>query len=168
MLWNRAIIGECETNGVALHDRDLLEVLYTSAVNGHSAIVDSLLSKMRKHAGYNQDCINVVLRLVNHKKEDEAFKVLLSMKNSALNDGKVPAVGSFFVKQIIKANCSPEKIISFCDRLVESGMNNRAFFRALEVANALNKTELSNLLLKQIQKQKESLQPAAFWPLLVT
>jgi hypothetical protein len=50
---------------------------------------------------------------------------------------------------------------------VESGLNNRAYFRALEFANALGKPEMSNLLLKQIQKQKEMLRPSSFWPLLV-
>ena len=75
--------------------------------------------------------------------------------------------GNFFIKQIIKSNCSPQKVISICDQLVESGLNNRAYFKALELSNAHRKTEMSNLILKRIQRQKEMLRPSSFWPLLV-
>lgn len=122
---------------------------------------------MKKNSGFNQDCVNVVLRLVNRKKEDDAFKVLLDMKPVILTDRQASATGNFFIRQIVKANCSTEKIVSFCQRLVDSGLNNRAYFRALEAANSFGKTEISNAVLKQIQKQKDSLRPHAFWPLLV-
>ncbi len=75
--------------------------------------------------------------------------------------------GNFFIKQIVKSNIPPQKVISLCDQIVETGLNTRAYFTALELSNALGKSEMSNLLLKQIQKQKEMLRPSAFWPLLV-
>jgi hypothetical protein len=75
--------------------------------------------------------------------------------------------GNFFIKQIIKSNCSPQKVISICDQLVESGLNNRAYFKALELSNAHGKTDISNLILKRIQRQKKMLRPSSFWPLLV-
>lgn len=144
-----------------------MEVLYSAAVNEKSEIVDSVLGRMQKASGYNQDCVNIILRLINHKKEEEAFKVLLAMKPVILSDGQTSATGGFFIRQIVKSNCSPDKIVSFCQKLVDSGLNNRAFFRALEVANSLGKSDISNLVLKQIQKQKDTLRPQAFWPLLV-
>lgn len=161
-------LGDCEKNEVIMHDRDLLEVLYTAAVNNHSSVVDDLLTRMRKLSGYNQDCINVILRLVNCGQEDEAFKVLLSMKPPLLNDGQMPSVGGFFIRQVVKCRCKPEKIVKFCQKLVDSGMNPRAYFRALEAANAFGDKDLSQVLLQEITKQKEKLRPQAFWPLLVT
>lgn len=144
-----------------------MEVLYSAAVKDNSAVVESVLSQMQKTSGYNQDCVNIILRLINHKKEEEAFKVLLAMKPVVLGDGQTSATGGFFIRQIIKSNCSPDKIVSFCQRLVDSGLNTRAFFRALDAANSFGKSDISNLVLKQIQKQKDSLRPQAFWPLLV-
>lgn len=160
--------GDCNKNEILLHDRDLLEVLYTAAANNHSTIVDDLLTRMRKFSGYNQDCINVILRLVNNGKEDEAFKVLLSMKPPLLTDGQIPAIGGFFVRQVVKSKCNTEKIVNFCRHLVDSGLNPRAYFRALEASNAFENGELSRVLLQEITKQKEMLRPSSFWPLLVT
>ncbi len=160
-------LGECKKKDIAIHDRDLLEVLYSAAINGHDTVVDALLSQMKKLSGYNQDCFNVILRLINHRQEEQAFKVLLGMKPITQQDGQTTAAGGFFIRQIVKSNCAPEKIVSFCQRLVESGLNNRAFFRALEVANSFGRVDVANILLKQIQKQKDSLRPQAFWPLLV-
>lgn len=159
-------IDECKNKEITLHDRDLLEVLYTAAIHNHPTVVDNMLNLMNKSSGYNQDCFNVILRLVNHQQEDQAFRVLQSMKPVQLADGQMSATGNFFIRQIIKSNCPPEKVISFCQQLVNSGLNNRAFFKALEMSNAFRKPEISNLLLKQIQKQKEMLRPQAFWPLL--
>lgn len=144
----------------------MLEVLFSAAVHGQSAVVDYLLSRMPKTSGYNQDCVNVILRLVNYQKEDEAFKVLMTMKPGLLMDGQTASTGNFFIRQIVKAKCSPEKIVSFCQRLVDAGLNSRAYFRALESSNALEDAELSTLLLRKIQDQKESLRPSMFWPLL--
>ena len=160
-------IDECKRKEIVLHDRDLLEVLYSAAIHEHYEIVDTLLSQMKKISGYNQDCYNVILRLINQRQEEQAFKVLLGMKPVTQADGQTTATGAFFIRQIVKSNCSPDKIVSFCQRLVDSGLNNRAFFRALEVANTLGRVEIANLLLKHIQKQKDSLRPQAFWPLLV-
>lgn len=66
-----------------------MEVLYTAAVHGHSAIVDYLLNQMSRLSGYNQECFNIILRLINHQQADEAFKVLKTMKPVQLNNGQV-------------------------------------------------------------------------------
>ncbi len=66
-----------------------MEVLYTAAVHGHSKIVDYLLSQMSRFSGYNQDCFNVILRLINLQQVDQAFKVLKSMKPIQLTNGQV-------------------------------------------------------------------------------
>lgn len=66
-----------------------MEVLYTAAVHGHSAIVDDLLKQMNRSSGYNQDCFNIILRLINHQQEDHALKILKTMKPTQLANGQV-------------------------------------------------------------------------------
>lgn len=83
------LLDDCKTKQITLHDRDLLEVLFTAAIHNHSTIVDYLLNRMNKSAGYNQDCFNIILRLVNHQQEDQAFKILQGMKPVQLADGQV-------------------------------------------------------------------------------
>lgn len=82
-------LDECKNKEITLHDRDLLEVLYTAAIHNHPTVVDNMLNLMNKSSGYNQDCFNVILRLVNHQQEDQAFRVLQSMKPVQLADGQV-------------------------------------------------------------------------------
>lgn len=161
------VLGECKSKEISLHDRDLLEVLYSAALNDHQELVDKILGETRKFSGYNQDCINIILRLINQKKEDAALKVFNSMKPALLGDRQAQASGGFFIRQLVKANCAPEKIVSVCQSLCDSGLNNRAFFRALEAANSYGRPQIANAVLKEIQKQKDTLRPQAFWPLLV-
>lgn len=160
--------GDCRSKDINLHDRDLLEIVFSAAIGDHLAIVDSILKQTKKFSGYNQDCVNIILRLVNQRKEDAAFKVFSSMKPAVSTDRQGQASGGFFIRQLVRANCAPEKIVAMCRNLVDSGLNNRAFFRALETANALGKSQIANVILKEIPKQKDSLRPQAFWPLLVT
>ena len=159
---------ECEQKEIVLSDRDLFEVLHSAAINGHPSLVDALLSRVSKSSGYNQDCMNIIMRLINKNQEDEAFKVLMTMKPGLASDGRPQQSGNFFLKQIVKANCASDKIVGFCRKLIDSGMNHYAFFRALDASNTYGNVELSSALLKEIQVQKENLRPSSFWPLLVS
>lgn len=161
-------LAECEQKDIGLSDRDFFEVLYSASVTGHDSLVDALLSRMSKTSGYNQDCVNIILRLVNRHKEEDAFKVLMSMKPGLSNEGRVPQTGGFFIRQIVKAKSDPEKVVSFCRKLIDSGMNSFALFRALEASNAHENKILSGRLLKEIQTFKSDLKPSSFWPLLVS
>lgn len=127
-----------------------------------------LLSRVQKNSGYNQDCFNVILRLINQKREDEAFKILMSMKPNLRADGQAFGTGVFFIRQVVKAKCPPEKIVLFCQRLAECGLNTRSYIRALEASNEVGNVELSARLLMHVKGQTESLRPSMFWPLLVS
>lgn len=144
-----------------------MEVLYNAAIHGHHELTDTLMERLQKGLGYNQDCVSFILRLINQKQEDHAFKLLLSMKLPLATEGRAASVGGFFIRHIVKSDCAPEKILSFCEHLVKSELNKRAYFRALEAANAYGKQKIAKAILKRIQVQKDSLHPKAFWPLLV-
>ncbi|XP_046643732.1 leucine-rich PPR motif-containing protein, mitochondrial-like isoform X2 [Daphnia pulicaria] len=136
---------------ISFSDGDLLAALYKAAVHGHSEAVDILLNRMRKDRDYNRSCVNIILQLVTQRKENEAFKILLSMKPKRTIDGKVPGSGRFFIRHIVKTNCSSDKIVEFCRKLVQTEKNSRAFFIALEAANIFERIELVDPLLNEIR-----------------
>ena len=136
---------------LSFSDEDLFAALYKAAVHGHPEAVDILLSQMKKKKNYNRFCVNVILQLITQRKEDEAFKILLSMTPNKTVDGKVAKSGRFFIRHIVKMDCSPDKIVEFCRKLVHSEKNSRAFLIALEAANIFEKTELVDPLLNEIK-----------------
>ena len=121
---------------------------------------------MRKNAGYNRSCVSLILRLVTKHKENEAFKLLLSMKPRLL-DGRATPSGRFFIRHVVKSDCHPEKIVSFCQDLVQSGKNVRAFFTAIEAASSMEKPELMERLLQEMKSDKNSVKSHFLGPLLV-
>lgn len=158
---------ECKKKDIVFSDEDLLAALYAAAVHGHSEIVDVLLSHMKKGISYNRACVHIILRLITQRKEDAAFKVLMSMKPPRIVDGRMTASGRFFIRHIVKSDCPSEKIISFCQELVQSGKHFRAFFTAIEAASRYEKTDLVNLLLNEIKSDKNNCRPHLLGPLLV-
>lgn len=63
-----------------------------------------LIGRMRQSAGYNQDAVSLILRLVNHGFEDLGYKILLTMPRPSRSDGEQGLVGSFFVRQLVNVN----------------------------------------------------------------
>ena len=59
---------------------------------------------MRLGAGYNQDAVNLILRLVNIGQEDLAYKILLTMPHPTQEDKEPVNIGGFFIHQLVKAN----------------------------------------------------------------
>ena len=97
-----ALIDECEKKEILLLDKDLLDVVYALAINGHEAKVDPVLAKLRQGTGFNQDSVNVILRLINKGHEDVGLKILRVMPRATRADGQLVDTGSFFVKQLVK------------------------------------------------------------------
>lgn len=96
-------IAEAERNDVFLSDKDYLNIVRTLAVNGHEDKIDNILSKVRKNLGYNHECINVCLELINDGQDDVAFKIVLTMPRSTLRDGTLTPGGHFLIRQMVKS-----------------------------------------------------------------
>ncbi|EAT40722.1 AAEL007565-PA [Aedes aegypti] len=156
----------CEQREIYLLDKDLLEIIYSLATNGHAEKVDPLIAKIRKQAGYNQDAVNVILRLINRGQEDAAFKVLKTMPRATKNDGELANTGGFLIKQLVKAKRPVGKILSICEELTSSGMNSNAYLIALETALKNGIVDSSYALLKTLNEQNHPIRQHYFWPLL--
>ncbi|KFB39253.1 hypothetical protein ZHAS_00006602 [Anopheles sinensis] len=158
----------CEQKEIFLLDKDILEVIYTLAANGHAERVDQLVEKIRRQAGYNQDAVNVILRLINKGQEEVGMKLLRTMPRASKNDGELANTGSFLVRQLVRAKRPAAKVIAMCRELQESGMNDRAFLIALETALKSGSVELSFELLQELSQQNQPIRQHFFWPLMCT
>lgn len=114
-------LAECEKNEILLLDKDILDVIYNLAINGHGDKIDGLLTKFHRSAGFNQDCANIILRLTNNGYEDVCLKLLRIMPRGNRPDGTPVDVGTFFIRQLVKANRPVEKILSVCKVLQDEG-----------------------------------------------
>uniref|UniRef100_A0AAG5DD85 Pentacotripeptide-repeat region of PRORP domain-containing protein n=1 Tax=Anopheles atroparvus TaxID=41427 RepID=A0AAG5DD85_ANOAO len=156
----------CEQKEIFLLDKDILEIIYTLAASGHAERADRLVEKIRRQAGYNQDAVNVILRLINKGQEEVAMKLLRTMPRASKSDGELANTGSFLVRQLVRAKRPAEKVIGMCHELQESGMNDRAFLIALETALKGGSVELAFELLQELSKQNQPIRQHFFWPLM--
>jgi len=118
---------------------------------------------MSKCVFYNQHCVDVILRLTNQKLENAAFKVLLTMERCSTSTGQPLDV--FFIRHIVKLQYPPQKIMDFCQQLVDMKLNPHAHIIAYDSAHAFLHCDLILALMSNSKLGK--LAPEHFWPLLV-
>lgn len=159
-------INQCEEKEVYLLDKDYLEVVYALTVNGHGDKVDDVLSRLKKAFGYNQDAVNIILRLINRGHEGIAMQILKTMPRGTRNSGELNDAGNFLIKQLIKANRPVEQILSICNELEDSNMNSRSIYIAVEAALSSGNAKLSQALLKEMLVKGLEVRPHFFWPIL--
>lgn len=156
----------CEKKEIYLLDKDVLDVVYALTLNGHGDLIDPIVDTLRKGAGYNQDAVNVILRLTNKGFEDVAFKLLKTMTRGSRTDGELVDTGNFFIKQLVKANCSSSKILNICKELQDNGLNSRALLTAIESGLSYGLIETALPLLKEAYKSGLPIRQHYFWPLI--
>lgn len=159
---------ECESKEVYLLDKDYLDIVYSLATSGHTEHVPFILSKVRKSVGYNQDAVNLILRLVNKGYEDAAFLVLKSMPRLMNQDGTPRPTGIFFIKQLVKANRPVSKVIEYCNKFESEELNPKALLLAAQTSLELGNSELAFPLLRELQSRGVEIRQHFFWPLIVS
>lgn len=157
-------INECEAKEISLLDKDYLEVVYALSVNGHNDKVDEVLSRLKKAFGYNQDAVNIILRLINRGQETTALKILKTMPRGSNQQGELMDTGNFLIKQLIKAKRPFEQVLSACNELEESSMNSKPLMIAVEAALSSGNAKLSQLLLRELQTRGLEVRQHYFWP----
>lgn len=159
-------IEDCEKQEIFLLDRDLLDAVYNLAINGHSDKIDTLLGKMRLSAGFNQDAVSTILRLVNKGYEDVGLKILRMMPRTTRADGQLIDAGVFFIKQLVKANRPIDKVLSICKILQDEGLNTKAITIATEAGLINGKPKSALSLLKEMKNSGLPIRQHYFWPII--
>lgn len=161
----KSTVEVCDKADIYLLDKDILEVIYNLVINGHTSAVDQLIERIKKTAGYNQEAINVILRLVNKGHEEVAVKILMTMPRGVRQDGELVDTGSFLVKQMIKSDRPLASIVKVCRYLEENDMNSRALLIAAESAISVGSSNTIDLL-KEIKAAGHPIRQHYFWPLI--
>lgn len=63
----RKIMSDCESKDIIFLDKDILEIVYTLAINNHFEYIDEILDKVKKQFGYHSQARLCVLRFVHFK-----------------------------------------------------------------------------------------------------
>ncbi|CAB3371624.1 Hypothetical predicted protein [Cloeon dipterum] len=165
----RAVMADAESQNIEFMNKDILEVVFSLAQAGHQEHVDEMLG-FKKSAGFVQDCINTILRLVNIGQEDVGRKLLnvipLHVRQGPEGPETLPS-GTFFVRQLVKAGRPTEKIISICEEMQKSGANPRALYVALETSLNEGNDSVSFELMQKLKEAGEPLRQHYFWPLFL-
>ncbi|XP_063242318.1 leucine-rich PPR motif-containing protein, mitochondrial [Bacillus rossius redtenbacheri] len=161
------LLRECDAKDMYFLDKDYMEVVYELAVGGHPQHVDLLIARMRHSAGFNQDAINLILRLVSQGQEDIGLKMLKTMPKPSSSDGQQYPSGGFFIRQLVKASRPVEKIVSLCEELESDGDNPNALLTATETALREGKVQLAPRLLSALKERGHPVRQHYFWPIMV-
>lgn len=143
----------------------MLEIIEHLASGGHEDKVEQLFPHLQKHQGYNQDVLNLILRLLNRGHLQTAKKMLPTMPKSA-NAEDTPFKGAFFVKQLLRVGKSADEIVKVCLELKEEGLIPNAIYIATENALIQGRTEVAQKLLNEYEKEGNEIRPHFYWPLL--
>lgn len=162
-----SILRECEEKDIYLLDKDYLDIVYALSVNGHKEHVPLLLDKTRKALGYNQDGINLILRLINKGCEDVGYTVLKSLQRGTRADGSAWPIGAFFLKQMIKANRPVEQIVKYTEKLEQDQLYERGLLFATEFCLESGNENLAYALLDKLREKNLPIRQHYFWPLII-
>lgn len=158
----------CEEKEIHLLDKDFLEIVYALAVNGHEKKIDSILSRLKKSIGYNQDAVNIILRLVNKGKVDAGFEILKTMPRTTKMDGEMADAGNFLIKQLVKADRSVKEVLTICSELENLSLHTKPVLIALEDALKEGKAQLAKNLLEQMKSKGMEVRQHYFWPIIAS
>lgn len=146
-----------------LADDQLLDVCRLLACAGHDHLLDQVLERMRRLAGYSQDCINACLQLVAQGRDAAAYRLLLTMEAPRAAENH----GNFFVAQLVRQGTPLDRILHYCRDLHDRGLNRNALARCAEVALARHQAELALGLLREMHSQGLPVRPHYFYPLVL-
>ncbi|KAF5275552.1 hypothetical protein FQR65_LT04155 [Abscondita terminalis] len=162
------LLNKCEETEIYLLDKDYLDIVYALAINGYIQHVPEILNRVRKAFGYNQDAVNVIYRLINNGQEETALLILRTMPRGTKPDGNLQSSGSFFIKQMVKAQRPVEKIIEYCKIFEAENLYTRGLLLATELSLELANEKLAYPLLKELQDNGHEIRQHYFWPLIIS
>lgn len=158
-------IDECSSKNILVADKDLLEIVYNLSINFHTNHISDILKKIQKGRGFNQDCINVILRLISRQQDNVAYEIFKIMPRAVDDNGDYSDTGSFFIKQMVKSSRPISKIIDFCSDMKTQKYNTKSFEVAYEAAIAYNSLDTLTLL-KAMKENNIEIRQHFFWPIL--
>ncbi|KAK5643251.1 hypothetical protein RI129_007096 [Pyrocoelia pectoralis] len=161
------LLQKCEESEIYLVDKDYLDIIHALALNGYTQHVPIILNRVRKVFGYNQDAINAIYRLINNGLDEAALLVLESIPRNTKSDGSLQNSGAFFIKQLVKAKRSFEKIVEYCKMFVDKKLHDRPLLLATEISIQQGDETLAYGLMEELRNSGQEIRQHFFWPLIL-
>lgn len=146
-----------------------MEILEEFAIGGHIEHVDFMLSKMQKSVGYNQDAINLILRLINKKCEAVALSVVKTLSKSFSNkiDSTPMYQSAFYIRHLVRAKVPSDVILAQCTDLYSNGCSPKAYYIAAYESLMAGNIELAYKVFDKIESSGDTIRQHYFWPLFI-
>ncbi|XP_045595399.2 leucine-rich PPR motif-containing protein, mitochondrial [Procambarus clarkii] len=163
----QSALAECELAELHLHDRELMEIILALAIKGHQQHVPMIIEKLQKVAGYQQDVMNLVYRLLNAGCHEVAYKMFSTMKSPQNAEGESNPVGFFFIKHIVKCGLPTSIAVQYCQEIKKNGQNMFALETALGAALSNGLPEAAMFILRVMNEDGVQLRTHYFWPIIL-
>lgn len=118
-----AEIEELKGQNIILSDKDVLDLVYESAVGGHEQHCQTLLDTIDKSNNYNRLVVKLINRLLQKNQDNVAFTVLKSMTRNSNDSGELVNSGNFYIRQLIRLKRSTEEISAVCAKMEEAQLH---------------------------------------------
>ncbi|XP_023247961.1 leucine-rich PPR motif-containing protein, mitochondrial [Copidosoma floridanum] len=164
----KSVLDECRNKDITFTDKEILDVIYTLAINKHEDYVDELLSNVDKSSNYNRNTITAICKLLDKHEDHVAYKLQKSLvKVSSNYSDEFKSDGQLFLKKLITNTSDVNTIIKYCNLMVEENVNTSAFENALFFAYKNNLPHLAFPLLKAMKNAGRDVREHYFYPILV-
>ncbi|XP_014230719.1 leucine-rich PPR motif-containing protein, mitochondrial [Trichogramma pretiosum] len=162
----QATLKECHQKDILFSDKDILDVIYTLAVSGHSQFIDELKNLFIKGANFNKDIKTYANKLVENNQLEIAYGLLKNM--SKLDDQMNDRDGIFFIRKLINCDIDPKTVAHYCKLMKIENYNPNAFEKALLQSLKSNKYQYAFPLMKAMKENDVPVREHYFYPLMVS
>lgn len=163
-----AILSEIErlnAEKIAVGDKDILDVVYGLAVNGHGANCVQLFDLLTKGNNYVRFAANTIIRLAQKGHDDVALKLLKTLPPKKSASGENYNSGAFFLQQLVKADRPLDDILAICKELEAEGIHSSPLQVVLPKLCDSGPSDLVLTLFRDRKARGESLREDNFRPL---
>lgn len=159
------ILEQCKNDQIQITDANISKIIYELAVNGYADRTKSLIEYFRQSQEPVYFRINLILRLTNINQSDLGYKILKTFPQRTRSNDLPIDSGNFFLKQLAKANCSYDQMLSYINKLEQNGRNADPKMVVLRSLLYYKRVDHALKLLHELKAQYMKIEQLYFWPI---
>lgn len=146
-------------------DKEILELIYVLAVNGHGASCVELFDQFIQSDHFVRLASNTIIRLVQKEQDDVAMELLKVVPRKKTDSGQNVDSGGFMLKQLLKMNRPLDQIIAICKVLQTEGFHASPYQVILPELTQIGPSELIWSLFRERKSRGQTIVENDFRPL---
>ncbi|XP_058793240.1 leucine-rich PPR motif-containing protein, mitochondrial-like [Phymastichus coffea] len=161
----KSTFNQCQEKNIQLTDKEVLDVIYTLAVNQHLNMIDEMISYLNKGGLYNKDAVACILKLLEKNCIDVAYillKTLLKPENLKNYES-----GGFFLRKLVTSDASNETMIKYCNLLLKDELHHNPFELTIIYMFTHNKQQRTLSIMKSWAETGAEIREHYFFPIFV-